>query len=90
MDKSVRVFECSGANILKLVNLIRYVNTLTPEHDNTVYIARLFLIIIPGFEGIAQPVEQRPFKPLAEGSNPSTLTFFMNCKFQIMNSETAQ
>ena len=25
------VFECSGANILKLINLIKYVNTLTPE-----------------------------------------------------------
>jgi len=30
------VFECSGANILKLINLIKYVNTLTPEHANTV------------------------------------------------------
>ncbi|KUK52874.1 MAG: hypothetical protein XD77_1149 [Marinimicrobia bacterium 46_47] len=35
------------------------------------------LSIISGFLNIgcvAQLVEQRPFKPLAEGSNPSTLT----------------
>ena len=37
MDNSVLVFECSGANILKLINLIKYLNTLTPEHTNTVY-----------------------------------------------------
>ena len=37
----VKVFSCSGANILKLINLIEYVNTLTPE-PLTLYIARLF------------------------------------------------
>ena len=37
VDNSVLVFVCSGANILKLINLIKYVNTLTPEHANTVY-----------------------------------------------------
>ncbi len=31
----VRVFECSGANILKLINLTKYFNTVTLEHCNT-------------------------------------------------------
>lgn len=35
-------------------------------------ISKLFSLII--FGCVAQAVEQRPFKPLVEGSNPSTLT----------------
>ena len=35
----------------------------------------ILLILVSFFDGcVAQSVEQRPFKPLVEGSNPSTLT----------------
>ncbi len=60
---------CAGK--ISAIQLLTYIGLLC-EHNISVY------CLIINFGRVAQLVEQRPFKPLVEGSNPSTLTSSLN------------